>query len=156
MIWENAGTDVTTDNIIKVMNRLDMYDSLPSGMRKYLSRYGWHFSRKMCEWAVSRMKAKDQATGKDKRIEPFSKEDVESILSKYGVELGRDAGYDSVFAANMCKADYYKSSVPDEAHIAKFIKDYVDDPDGYDGLPFTRFYADCIGGGTPILWNEML
>lgn len=103
MTWENAGTDVTTDNVIKVMNRLDMYDSLPSGMRKYLSRYGWHFSRKMCEWAVSRMKAKGQATGKDKRIEPFSKEDVESMLSKYGVELDRDAGYDSVFAANMCK-----------------------------------------------------
>ena len=34
--------------------------------------------------------------------------------------------------------------------MSDYIKDYVDDKDGYDGLPFTRFYADCIGSGTPI------
>lgn len=133
-----------------------MYDNLPTGMREYLSQYGWHFSRKMCEWAVSLMRAKDPVTGKDKRIEPLSKEDVETTLAKYGVEIDRASGYDCVFAANMCKADYYKSSVPDDTHLAKFVKDYVDDPDGYDGLPFTRFYADCIGSGKPIMWNEML
>jgi len=32
----------------------------------------------------------------------------------------------------------------------------VDDPDGYDGLPLTRFYADCVGSGTAVLWEEML
>ena len=37
-----------------------------------------------------------------------------------------------------------------------FVKDYIDDPDGYEGLPFTRFYADCIGSGTPIMWSDML
>ena len=29
-------------------------------------------------------------------------------------------------------------------------KDYVDDKDGYPELPFTRFYADCVGSGNPI------
>ena len=42
------------------------------------------------------------------------------------------------------------SSIIDEQHVALFIKDYVDDPDGYEELPFTRFYADCIGSGVPI------
>ena len=44
--------------------RLDIYDIFPSGMTEYLSRYGWHFSKNMCEWAVSRMKAENKATGK--------------------------------------------------------------------------------------------
>lgn len=137
-------------------NRLDAYDRLPDGMREYLSRYGWHFSKKMCEWAVSRMKAADSTTGRSKRIEPLDKEDVESLLVKHGVKLDRNDGYDIVYVANMCKADYMKSSVADEAHLALFVKDYVDDPDGYDGLPLTRFYADCIGSGTPIMWAEMI
>ena len=31
---------------------LDQYDDRPSGMKRYLSYYGWHFTRKMCEFAV--------------------------------------------------------------------------------------------------------
>ena len=31
-----------------------------------------------------------------------------------------------------------------EEKLAYFIKDYIDDGDAYDGMPFTRFYADCI------------
>ena len=29
--------------------RLDSRDKLPSGMEEYLSAYGWHFSKKLCE-----------------------------------------------------------------------------------------------------------
>lgn len=48
------------------------------------------------------------------------------------------------------------SSIKDEQHLALFVKDYVSDPDAYEGLPFTRYYADTIGSGTPITWEEML
>ena len=135
--------------------RLDTYSRFPAGMREYLETYGWHFSKKMCEWAVGRMKCKDEA-GKQKKLDPMKRDDVEELLKKYGVKLERDAGYDCVYAANMARADYYKSSIADEAHLALFVKDYIDDPDGYDGLPFTRFYADCIGKGEPIIWSEFL
>jgi hypothetical protein len=56
----------------------------------------------------------------------------------------------------MCRADYMGSSIEDEIHMARFIKDYIEDPDAYDGMPFTRFYADCIGSGTPIPWSDLL
>ena len=125
-------------------------------MREYLSAYGWHFSKKMCEWAVSQMKCKDDATGKLKRLEPMKKDEVDEMLKKNGMKLERDAGYDTCYVANMAKADYYKRSIADEAHLAMFVKDYVDDVDAYDGMPFTRFYADCIGGGNAIMWEEML
>lgn len=124
-------------------------------MKEYLEAYGWHFSKKMCEWAVSKMKVKDE-TGKQKKLDALKKDEVEELLKKFAVKLEKDAGYDCVYVANMAKADYYKSSIADEAHLALFIKDYIDDPDGYPGLSFTRFYADCIGLGTPIIWEDMM
>lgn len=45
---------------------------------------------------------------------------------------------------------------PLSKYQAKYIKDVIDDPDAYDGMPFTRFYADCIGSGTPINWEDMI
>lgn len=42
----------------------DTYGRFPSGMREYLEAYGFHFSKKPYEWAVSKMKVKDGTTGK--------------------------------------------------------------------------------------------
>lgn len=139
----------------KMGNRLDMYTRFPEGMREYLDNYGWHFSRKMCEWAVGKMKAKDE-TGKEKKFEPMKRDEVEELLKKFGIRLENDKGYDATYVANMAKSDYFKSSIADEAHLALFIKDYIDDVDAYQGMPFTRFYADCIGCGTPVNWERML
>lgn len=136
------------------MQRLDIYDKLPSGMREYLAAYGWHFSKKMCEWAISRMKV--EKNGKPEKLEAMKRDEVEELLKKLAVKLENDKGYDAVYVANMAKADYFKSSIPDEAHLAMFVKDYIDDVDSYPGMPFTRFYADCIGSGTPIMWEQML
>lgn len=135
--------------------RLDARDKFPSGMEEYLSNYGWHFNKAMCEWACSKM-YKTDAIGKRNYITPWSKEEVDSLLKKYNITLNNKIGYDYVFAANMCKADYMGSSIMDEQHVALFIKDYVDDKDGYLELPFTRFYADCVGSGCPIDWGDML
>ena len=135
--------------------RLDARDRFPSGMEEYLAHNGWHFSKKMFEWVASRMYKKDP-NGRQTKVQTISKENVDELLKRYGVVLDNKYGYDYVFAANMCKADYLGSSVPDEQRLALFVKDYVDDPDGYPELPFTRFYADCIGTGTPINWEDMI
>ena len=135
--------------------RLDAREVFPPGMEEYLSQYGWHFSKKMCEWAVSRM-YKRNSLDKKIPIQSSNKDSVDKLLNRYGVTIENKIGYDYVFAANMCIADYYGSSIIDEQHVALFIKDYVDDPDGYEELPFTRFYADCIGSGVPINWEDML
>ena len=109
----------------------------------------------MLEWVVDGMYKKDP-TGKEVKIQPYSRENVDELLKRYGIVLKNKFGYDYVFAANMCKADYLSSSVSDEQHLALFVKDYVDDPDGYPELPFTRFYSDCIGKGIPIPWQDVL
>lgn len=139
------------------MTRLDNYDNMPSGMREYLGAYGWHFSKKMCDWAVSCMMVSDPAApGKKKRLEPWTKQEVDDMLRRNGVTIENDKGYDCVYVTNMLKADFYKKSLADEAHLCQHVKLYMDDVDGYDGLPLTRFLADCIGKGEPIIWYEMM
>ena len=78
------------------------------------------------------------------------------MLKRNGVTIERDKGYDCVYTANMLKSDFYKKSIADEAHLCQHIKLYMDDVDGYEGLPFTRFVADCMGSGNPIIWEDML
>jgi hypothetical protein len=104
----------------------------------------------MCEWAVSKM-YKRNASGKKEYLTPYTKEAVETMLKNFNTQLDNNHGYDAVYVANMARADFYGSSISDDAHLVKFIKDYLDDPDGYEGIVFTRFYADCIGSGTPIM-----
>ncbi len=136
------------------MARLDSYSGYPSGMEEYLSSYGWHFSKKMFEWAVSRMYRKDN--GRKTYIEPITKERFDEILKRYSVKLSKDNGYDAVYVANMCKADYLGRAVRDESGLVQFVVDTIEDPDGYDGMVFTRFYADCVGSGTVINWEDMI
>lgn len=70
--------------------------------------------------------------------------------------LENNVGYDHVYVANMVKADFYKSSIEDEAHMALFVKDMVDDTDQKDGFIFNRFYADCNHNGIGIPWDDIL
>lgn len=135
---------------------MDIRDKRPEEMEAYLSNFGWHFNKKMCDFAVSLMKKINPATGKKERIEPISKEKVEELLTKYGVKLDNNSLYDFVYVANMGKADFFKSSIPDEQHLAVYVKDVIDDPDTPDGTTMRRWYATMIAAGEPIEWDEMI
>jgi len=52
--------------------------------------------------------------------------------------------------------DFFGSSISDEKHLAMYVKDVIDDEDGYDGIVFNRWYADMVTSGIPIEWEEML
>ena len=56
----------------------------------------------------------------------------------------------------MCKADFLKSSVPNEQYQALYVKDTIDDPDAPDGTTMRRWYVTMIAAGIPIEWDEML
>ena len=120
-------------------------------MDAYLSNYGWHFSKAMCEWAVSKMRDRN-----DQKVKMKTKEEVEAILKANGVEIKNDYGYDKVFVMHMGLSDYLGDSVPDEAHLAKYVKNVLDDKDGYEGVALSRFLADCNGKGWPIIWEDMI
>lgn len=130
--------------------RLDARDKMPNGFDEYLSHHGWHFSKKLCDYAVSRMKKKGA------KITPLTKEQVEEILKKYNIDCSEFSEYDHVYVANMAKADYYGSSIETEKSHALFVKDYLTDEDGYDGIALTRYFADCIGSGQMPPWEDMI
>ena len=126
---------------------LNLYDDRPSSMRRYLRYYGQHFNKKLCDFAVSKMKH-----GKS----PISKDKVEEILKKYNIQLSNNELYDHVYVFNMGNNDFFGSSIIDERHLAMYVKDVIDDADGYDGIVFNRWYADMVSTGVPIEWEEML
>lgn len=136
-------------------DRLDIRDQMPSGMEEYLAQNGWHFNKKLCEWAVSRMWKLSQ-DGKKERIQMTPKDEIQTLFKNYNITVDNCVGYDVSYVYHMAKSDYFGKSITNDRNLLQFVKDYIDDPDGYDGLPMTRFYADCIGSGTPIMWEDML
>lgn len=132
------------------MKSLDDYDDRPREMISYLQHNGWHFNRRMCEFAVSNMYKKG------KKIEMLTKDQVDQLLKNNNITLKNNQLWDYVYVANMAKADFFGSSLTSDFQIATFIKDYIDDEDAYDGMPFSRYYIDTIKKGIPLDWEEML
>lgn len=130
---------------------LTQFDEMPEAMVSYLRHNGPHFNRKLCEFAVGKMTKDD-----GEKITPYSREQVKTLLERACVVLKNDQLRDSVYVANMCKADFLGSSIVDEQHVAHYVKDVIDDPDGYDGIVFNRWYADMCYCGIPIEWEDML
>ena len=134
------------------MDRLDYYDIAPKGMDAYMASPGRHFSKPMLEWAVSKMQDR-----KGNKIPAPDRKMVEDRLKSFGIELEHDKGYyDATYVWNMAKADYMGSSIVDEAHLARFVKDYIDDPDGNPTRAFDEFYINCIAKGVDIPWEDMI
>lgn len=100
------------------MRRLDFYDERPDSMKRYLKYYGEHFNKKLCNFAISKMKH-----GKD----PVSKDKIDEIMAKYSIILENNELYDYVFVYNMGNNDYMGSSIVDEKHLALYVKDVIDD-----------------------------
>lgn len=135
---------------------LDIYDVLPEDMINYLRHNGRHFNKKLCDFAVSKMKTTHPSTGEVVKLVIINKESLDNLLKTYKIKLENNELYDYVYVANMCKADFFGSSVPDDQHLCKYVKDVIDDIDGYDGIVFNRWYADMCRKGIPISWADML
>lgn len=133
------------------MDRLDYYAVRPAGLDAYLSYYGYHFSPAMARWAVERMEPRQGG-----RMKIMEKEAVEKLLSDHEIDFRAAKGHDLVYLANMIVADRYGSSVKNDDQLALAIRDEMDDPDGYDGMAFTRYLADCNAKGVPIVWEDMI
>lgn len=130
------------------------YDEIPEGMMVYLNNYGCHFNKKLWKEATSRMFK--EVNGKEEYISPYTKEQIEGLLESYDIKLKRNKLYDAAYAASMCKADFLGKSVPDEKHLAQYVKDVIDDADADEGYLFNRWYADQMFMGNPIDWEDYI
>lgn len=133
-----------------------MFDLVPNGYRNYRRHNGRHFTKRLCEFAVGMME-KEGKDGEPESITPMSKEEVEKVLHDWGIELKNAQQWDAVYVANMCVADFLGDVVPgDDEHLARFIKKYIDDPDGYEGIAFARWYTDVSVKGIGVPWEEVM
>lgn len=136
---------------------LDIYDDYrPKAMDAYLRFNGWNFSKKAYEYAVKGMFKRNTNTGKREKVEVPSKEKIDEIFKRYNINLEHNKGYNYMYAFAMGYADYYKSSITDEQHLAMYVKDVIDDPDNEGGNVFRKFYADCVAKGEPLEWEDLL
>lgn len=134
---------------------LDVHDDMPKYMKRYISNYGWHFNKSAYEYAVRFMTKKNIKTNIEEPIVGYTKNEVDELLERYNIKLKHKIMYDYVFVATMCKADYLGNSIEDEEHLAKYIKDTVDDIDASSETTFRRWVATMIGNGIPIDWYEI-
>lgn len=123
------------------MNSLDYYDERPSEMNRYLSHYGWHFNKRMAEFAIRHLKGTH-----------YNREKVDELLKTYNIEIPDSCLYDYVYILNYAVSKYYESSLTTEKQLALFVKDNIDE----DGLIFTKWYATMLRLGHPINWEDML
>lgn len=129
---------------------------LPQDMEQYLSYYGPHFNKQLYEFATKKMRKKDKNTEKTTKIVPPTLTELNDILAKHKIEIEENNIYDALYLAAMVKADFWGSAIEDEEHMAKYIEDVICDVDGYEGIVFSRFLADCTAKGITIFWDLMI
>ena len=151
MYYLGAGKLAPFKKKANMAERFDDYDYMPRGMREYMSFHGRHFSKPLYEWAVGMMENRDGG-----KVKPVDKEVFSDKMKANGVTLKNDKGYDGPYVWCMATADYLGSSITDEMHLARFVHDYLDDPDGSPTRAFDEFYAKTLALGTPIVWEEVL
>ena len=133
------------------MDRLDYYDIRPAGMDAYLSNYGRHISKPMYHWAVSMMSDRN-----GNKAKPMEKEEAKKMLDAFGISIKNDKAYDVPYVFMMAKMDYLGSSIADDMHLARFVKDYLDDPDGSKTRAFDELYIKTVALGIPIDWEDVI
>ena len=132
-------------------------------MKQYISEeraiyedlYCGQFSKKLAEWAISKMKIEDAATKTLKRLVPVSADDVRSILKANGIEMPDEYIYTAWYLFNMSKADYPKSLTTD-AQRAHFVEETICDPDGNPANTLDCFVTKMCNAGVPIYWERYM
>lgn len=122
---------------------------------EYVNKYGHHFNKHTLNFAVSQMYYLDNE-GNEVDITPSGESDLHKLMEIYGITIQNYHLYDCLYVLNMAKADFLDSSIEDDKHLILYVKDLIDDPDGYEGLVFNRWCADLKGKGIEINWHDFI
>lgn len=134
---------------------LDYLDDLPRPMRRYIKYNGWHFNRAAYDFAASLMYT-TTPDGKRQRVQPMTKEQVDTLLRENNVSLENTANYDYVYWAMQCRADLMPDAIEDARHQALYVKRMMEDPDTTPEAAFRCFYIKAVGNGTAIPFDQLL
>lgn len=113
------------------------------------------FSKRLAEWAISKMKTEDATTGMMKTIVSRKLDDVVKVLEENKVQLPHEFIYTAWYLFNMAVADYPKTCKTDEQR-ASFVEETLCDPDGMPENVLDCFVTKMCNAGVPIYWEEYL
>ena len=91
-----------------------MMNYMSEGRAMYEDENHGLFSKRLAEWAISKMKKEDPPTGMMKAIVPRKLDDVKEVLKQNKVELPDEYLYTAWYLFNMAIADYPESLKTDE------------------------------------------
>lgn len=112
------------------------------------------FSKKLAEYAISRMRTED-ANGLLKPIVVRKLDDMKDVFQQYGIKIQDEFCYTAWYLFNMAVADYPKTLRNDEQR-AMFVEETLCDPDGSPENVLDCFAAKMRNAGVPIFWEEFL
>lgn len=120
-----------------------------SSFGEYIQRHGYHFTPELADCATKMLK------NADRREHRWTSDQIRQQLTMHGLnDWGRCTLGDLTFLANMAYADFYPEVLPSEHACIKYAIAVAKDPDGYDGVAFSRWIADLIGNKvTTIDWE---
>lgn len=107
---------------------------------EYIAKNGYHFTKELAECASKML------VNSNGREHKWSPEQIRQQLILHGVgNTGKLTLGDITFLANMAYADFYPEVLTSEQACIKYAIAVSKDPDGYDGIVFSRWIADLIG-----------
>lgn len=113
------------------------------------------FSKRLAEWAISKMKTEDTATGALKTIVPRKLEDVKDVLREHNIAYPDEFVYTAWYLFNMAIADYPKTLKTDEQR-AMFVDETLCDADGMPENVLDCFITKMCNAEIPIFWEQYL
>lgn len=132
-----------------------MKNYISDGRAMYQDYNHGQFSKKLAEWAISRMSIDDSATGKIKSLKSANLDEVKEILKANDVKLLDGTIYTAWYLYNMALADYPKTITTD-AQRATFVEETICDPDCCPEAVLECFVAKMCTMGVPIFWENYL
>lgn len=115
------------------------------GYIEYIKKHGYHFTEKLARHVSSGMQ---NVCG---TAHEFTAAHVTGIKRNHNETDG-----DLIYTANMAFADFYPQIIPTTEMCIKYAEAVAQDPDGYDGMEFTRWTSDAIGKSKTINWEEFI
>lgn len=117
---------------------------------QYMDKYHGLFSKRMAEFAISKMKTEGGAP-----LSPRPMDELTSALKSQGVSIPEEMLYTAWYLYNMTWADYRKS-LDTNSRRCIYIDETLNDPDGEPCQVLACFRAKMDVAGIPIHWEMMI
>lgn len=110
------------------------------GFSDYVAKHGYHFTEALAQVASDMMINSNGIPHK------WTPEQIKTVLdAKEFTDYKYCTLGDLTYLSNMAYADFYPNVIRDEMLCIKYAMHIATDPDGYDGIVFSRWIADLIG-----------